>query len=232
MPFLNQNNSFFNVMAQEYDDYYYGDNSYSTYATEENKYECQKGPLEGFFVSSVEFCKHVKFDDKDRDNNITGTQGPPGPQGPPGTAGGPQGERGLTGATGMTGPASTVPGPQGDRGLTGADGATGPQGANGTFADVIIYKVTDPTPTLVIPGGVGTSDARCQIGDKVISGGGGYSFFPDVEDGSPNFIKRWNLEPFTPALPGPQGWNAELSLYPNDFSANITAYALCVDITT
>ena len=31
MPFLNQNNSFFNsVMAQEYDDYY-GDSSYSTY---------------------------------------------------------------------------------------------------------------------------------------------------------------------------------------------------------
>ncbi len=39
------------------------------------------GPLEGFFTSSVEFCKNVKFDDKDRkdhsrDNNNTGTQGP------------------------------------------------------------------------------------------------------------------------------------------------------------
>ena len=30
-----------------------------------NKYECRTGPFEGFFVSSVEFCKHVKFDDKD-----------------------------------------------------------------------------------------------------------------------------------------------------------------------
>ena len=67
---------------------------YSKYPTEINKYECQTGPFEGFFVSSVEFCKHVKFDDNKRYNrdNTTGTQGPPGPagpQGPPGTAGGP-----------------------------------------------------------------------------------------------------------------------------------------------
>ena len=45
-----------------------------------NKYECRTGPFEGFFVSSVEFCKHIKFDkdkdDRDRDNNNqTGTQG-------------------------------------------------------------------------------------------------------------------------------------------------------------
>ena len=63
----------------------YVPSSYSEYATEENKYECQKGPLEGFFVSSVEFCKQVKFDDKkDRDNKV-GPQGPPGPQGPAGS---------------------------------------------------------------------------------------------------------------------------------------------------
>ena len=62
MPFLNQNNSFFNVMAQEYDKY--RDSSYSQYPTDDNKYECRTGPFEGFFVSSVEFCKHVKFDDK------------------------------------------------------------------------------------------------------------------------------------------------------------------------
>ena len=37
---------------------------YSTYPTEINKYECQKGPFEGFFVGSVEFCKFNKFDDK------------------------------------------------------------------------------------------------------------------------------------------------------------------------
>ena len=28
-----------------------------------NKYECRTGPFEGFFVSSVEFCK-FKFDDR------------------------------------------------------------------------------------------------------------------------------------------------------------------------
>jgi hypothetical protein len=144
VPFTSIN--FSTVKAQEYGTYdEYDDDMYSTYPTESNKYECQKGPLEGFFVSSVEFCKHGKFDDR-KDNNVTGIQGPPGaqgppgptgatgqqgiqgppgpaggqtgPQGPPGTAGvpGPQGERGLTGATGMTGPVSTVPGPQGERG--------------------------------------------------------------------------------------------------------------------
>ena len=47
-------------MAQEYEKY--GDSSYSTYQTEDKKYQCRTGPFEGFFVSSVEFCKHVKFD--------------------------------------------------------------------------------------------------------------------------------------------------------------------------
>ena len=62
MPFLNQNNSFFNsAMAQEYNNY--DDNKYSQYPTKENKYECRTGPFEGFFVDSVEFCK-LKFDDR------------------------------------------------------------------------------------------------------------------------------------------------------------------------
>ena len=65
-------------MAQGY--YIYDDNSYSKYPTDDKKYECRTGRFEGFFVSSVEFCNHVKFynDRKDhtRDNKI----GPPGPQ--------------------------------------------------------------------------------------------------------------------------------------------------------
>jgi len=104
MPFLNQNNSFFNVLAQEYDKY--GDSSYSQYPTDDKKYECRTGPFEGFFVSSVEFCKHVKFDDNKRDhrdNNQTGTQGPPGPQGEQGI----QGIQGPIGPNGTQGP----PGP-------------------------------------------------------------------------------------------------------------------------
>jgi hypothetical protein len=60
MPLLNNNNSFSNVMAQEYDKY--GDSSYSQIPTDDKKYECRTGQFEGFFVSSVEFCKHVKFD--------------------------------------------------------------------------------------------------------------------------------------------------------------------------
>src|SRR5687767_9464040 len=131
MPLLNQNNSFSNIaMAQGY----YGDSSYSQYPTDDKKYECRTGPFEGFFVSSVEFCKHVKFDD--RKDNRTGLQGPPGPEGPPGPQGpagplGPSGERGLTGATGPAGPASTVPGPQGPPGFNGTNGVNGTQGLPG-----------------------------------------------------------------------------------------------------
>ena len=69
-PFLNNNNFSNTAMAQGYDNNYYGDgNSYSTYPTDDKKYGCRAGPLEGFFVSSVEFCdaKHKKFGDrKDR----------------------------------------------------------------------------------------------------------------------------------------------------------------------
>src|SRR5215204_6710152 len=121
VPFLNQQqqqNNFLNpAMAQEYDKY--GDSSYSTYPTDDKKYECRTGPFEGFFVASVEFCKHIKFDGKDdrKDNkrdNRTGTQGPPGPAGPQG----PPGANGTTGATGATGP----------QGLPGTPGLQGPPG--------------------------------------------------------------------------------------------------------
>ena len=94
-PFLNNNAA----MAQGYDNY--GD-SYSKYPTDDKKYECRTGPFEGFFVSSVEFCKHIKFDKDDRkDNNRTGTQGPPGPPGPPGP-------QGLPGVNGTQGPAGII----------------------------------------------------------------------------------------------------------------------------
>src|SRR5215211_319261 len=89
-----------------YSDSSYSDSSYSTYPTDDKPYECRTGPFEGFFVSSVEFCKHVKFDndrkDHNRDNdNKTGTQGPPGPQGPKGDKGdtGPQGPPGTNGTS-------------------------------------------------------------------------------------------------------------------------------------
>ena len=88
-------------MAQEYDKY--GDSSYSQYPTDDKKYECRTGPFEGFFVSSVEFCKHIKFDDRkdhSREKNRTGPQGPPGPQGIQGPIGpnGTQGPPGIVNA--------------------------------------------------------------------------------------------------------------------------------------
>src|SRR5918994_6007033 len=55
----------------------YGDTNYSTHPTDDKPYECRTGPLEGFFVSSVEFCKNVKFDDNKKDSE-TGKQGPQG----------------------------------------------------------------------------------------------------------------------------------------------------------
>ena len=109
----------------------YDSPKYNKYPTDTNKYECQKGPFEGFFVSSVEFCKFNKFDAKeDRKDIKTGTQGPPGPagaqgiQGPPGPAGGQPGPQGPPGPQGG-------PGLQGERGLTGATGMTGAQGERG-----------------------------------------------------------------------------------------------------
>ena len=101
MPLLFNNNNA--AIAQEYDSYG-NSNYYSQYPTEDKKYECRTGPFEGFFVSSVEFCKHVKFDNRDdrKDNNRTGTQGPPGPAGPAGPAG-------ADGTDGTQGP----PGPEG-----------------------------------------------------------------------------------------------------------------------
>jgi hypothetical protein len=136
VPFTTIN--FPNVKAQEYGAYDdYDDDMYSTYPTEVNKYECRTGTFEGFFVSSVEFCKHLKFDkdderkDTSRDNNRTGTQGTPGPPGPQGPAGpqgiqGPPGPAGgQTGSQGPPGPPG-IPGPQGERGLTGLTGPIGP----------------------------------------------------------------------------------------------------------
>ena len=167
-------------MTQEYDKY--GDSSYSQYPTDDKKYECRTGPFEGFFVSSVEFCKHVKFEDKrdHRDNNQTGTQGPPGPQGPPGTAGGPlgpqgplgvqgpQGERGLTGATGVTGPASTVPGPQGPMGFNGTQGPPGI-----TFLNDTNTYMTSLTATKFNLSGIfiGQAVHSCDPEDLLLSGG-------------------------------------------------------------
>jgi len=137
-PFANLNILSNTAMAQGY-----YDNSYSKYPTDDKKYECQTGPFEGFFVSSVEFCKHVKFNDKDRKvirDNRNGTQGPPGPQGP--------------------------------QGIQGIQGPQGPPGPNQITATKI-YKQFGPIVNAQIsPNGlIANSTAPCLPGDVVLSGG-------------------------------------------------------------
>jgi hypothetical protein len=147
MPFNNNNNSLSNTaLAQEYDKY--RDSSYSQYPTDDNKYQCRTGPFEGFFVSSVEFCKHIKFDDKDRKDirdNRTGTQGPPGPQGPPGATG-----------------------PQGIQGPIGPNGTQGPPGPN-LIPSANIYSVNG-SQAHSADGDLVQSNATCDEGDTVVSG--------------------------------------------------------------
>ena len=149
------------AMAQGYNG---ESNYYSQYPTDDKKYECRTGPFEGFFVSSVEFCKFNKFDKDDRKDdrdNKTGTQGPqgpqgpqgiPGPQGPPGPAGtasaipGPQGERGFNGTQGIQG----IPGIQGPPGPPGSNGTQGPQSPRGpvyvTWLDNgILFRASNDT---------------------------------------------------------------------------------------
>ena len=88
-----------------YNTSYEDSKKYSTYPTKDNKYVCQTGQFQGFYVESVEFCK-LKI--------------PQGPQGPTGATGatGPQGPPGATGATGLTG-------------SQGIQGPIGPQGPSG-----------------------------------------------------------------------------------------------------
>ena len=156
MPFLNNSNNA--AMAQGYNSY--GDSSYSQYPTDDKKYECRTGPFEGFFVSSVEFCKHVKFDDKrDRDSRV-GPQGPPGLNGTNGINGtqGPQGPAGPTGPQGI----------QGIQGLTGATGATGPSGIT-TLNSTNLYSNIS---VAVVPNGeINSTVAFCDEGDALLNGG-------------------------------------------------------------
>jgi len=235
---LNNNNTV--AEAQEYDKY--RDSSYSQYPTDDNKYQCRTGPFEGFFVSSVEFCKHIKLDDKDRkDNrdNKTGTQGPQGPQGPQGIQGppgetgatGPEGPPGLngingtngaqgpTGATGATGPASTVPGPQGLQGIPGPN----------NISTTKTYKQFGPLVTstfLPLPESfnqIANSTARCLAGDVVLSGG--YR----VNDTLSNIGSTLSLIAIeTEETSTEDGWTVEIKARPSS-TFTLQAIAKCFD---
>ena len=220
VPFANTN-LFSNVMAQGYNEY--GDSSYSKHPTNDKKYECRTGLFEGFFVGSVEFCKHVKFDnDKDRkDSNRTGTQGPPGPAGLNGTQG-PPGPAGLNGTQGPPGPQG-IQGPQGSTGATGATGATGP-GVVGQLNDTNTYHVNGTETIATTPHTIISADVFCDPGDSVLSGG-----FSIGDGGSPDF----------PVFPGSiikysfladsmqNGWSA--SILADHAESQISAQAICFD---
>ena len=152
-------------MAQGYNTDYDDDDDdrYSQYPTEGNKYECQTGPFEGFFVGSVEFCKFNKFDDNkrddnSRDNNRTGTQGPPGPQGQVGPEG-PPGPPGPPGPQGPVGPE----GPQGIQGIQGLIGPNGTQGPPGIVNAELCPPGTDLENVYVLNG---TTAESCDIDDE------------------------------------------------------------------
>jgi len=159
VPILNNNHNI--TMAQGYNDGY--NSYYSQYPTDDKKYECRTGPLEGFFTSSVEFCKQLKFDDKkDHRDGKVGPQGPTGPQGPPG----------INGTTGATGPQG-IQGIQGIQGERGFNGTQGPPGITQLINGSNIYTVTEKdTKNTTI--GLSTplfAFARCDTGDFAITGG-------------------------------------------------------------
>ena len=177
VPSLNQpqHNTLLNpAMAQEFDKY--GDSSYSTYPTDDKNYECRTGPFEGFFVGSVEFCKHFKFDKdddrKDSRDNRTGAQGPSGPQGPAGATGpagltgpkGDTGDRGPIGLTGLKGDTGDT-GDRGPRGFNGTNGEPGPEG-NLVINSSNLYQVFGNNATSGF-----FSQAFCDGGDVVFEGG-------------------------------------------------------------
>jgi len=177
MPLFNNN---IVAMAQGYNDY---NNYYSQYPTDDKKYECQTGPLEGFFTSSVEFCKHVKFDDK---NNRDVKVGPPGPQGAPGA-------NGTTGATGATGP----PGPQGPQGIQGIQGIQGPIGPNGTQGPPGPSGVVNASNAYVVwqDDTLGRSEiffrASQGLGTINVSNSTGSSVFPQIATSGSNVYVTW-----------------------------------------
>jgi hypothetical protein len=205
-------------MAQGYDTY--GNSYYSQYPTDDNKYECRTGPLEGFFVSSVEFCKHVKFyNDKDRKDirdrdNRTGIQGPPGPQGPQG----PQGPPGFTGTQGPQG----IQGPPGEQGIQGIQGLIGPQGPDQINSTRLYEAIGLESSTLGV--GSATSDAICDAGDISLSGGflisnldnaGSIGFF-SLSSAGPNTQDAWRTTVTGPDTPASD-------------SVSITGVAKCFD---
>ena len=203
-PFANLNLFSNTAMAQGYDNNY-DNNKYSSYPTEDKKYECRTGPFEGFFTISVEFCK-FKFDDKRKDNR-TDTQGPPVPQDPAG----PQGIQGIQGPID----------PNGTQGIIGPVGPQGPSGitilndTNTYLKNSTIIFNNDTTSNI--------GQAICDSGDFVINGG----FTVITVTGSP--LEAFNRPILSPLA---TGWEVQFSFNPFDGqlgSIRYIVHAICFD---
>jgi hypothetical protein len=193
--------TFPNVKAQEYGNYN-DDDGYSTYPTDNKKYECRTGPFEGFFVSSVEFCKHIKFDDKDDDrkdvrDNRTGTPGPAGPQGPQG-----------------------IQGPPGTNGTQGIQGQPGITQLNATNVYLVSNSSTnDQGDTIVFV------QALCDSGDFVINGGF-LIFSADLAEND-TITTILDAPIVIPTLGG--GWQTAVGVDDESSSVTLVVAALCFD---
>ena len=163
----------------------------------------------------------------DRDNNQTGTQGPPGQAGPPGPAGpqglpgtdgedGEQGPRGFNGTDGING----TQGIQGPRGFNGTDGINGtqgiqgPRGFNGTDGINGTNGLPGPSGITILNGSnyyvqtgnfstvannTAASFASCLLGDVAISGS--YDiFFPSDVTG------QYDVRTFSSVQNPPTSW--------------------------
>ena len=68
-----QQPNYYSIQDRQYEDkqnsYTNDYNNYNKYPTKENNYECRTGPFEGFFVSSVEFCKSDNRKDNGYDDS-------------------------------------------------------------------------------------------------------------------------------------------------------------------
>jgi len=187
LPLLNNNNNA--AMAQGYDNY--EDSYYSQYPTDDKTYECRTGPFEGFFVGSVEFCQHFKFDKDDRKDsrdNRTGTQGPPGPQGP----------QGIQGPPGL----NVINGTNGINDTQGQQGLIGPQGPN-RINSSSIYSVPGNSSSTTFTG-LATSIAKCIPGDTVLSGSYFAQFIGNVgfiQDNALMTQDGWNTTASGPSTP-------------------------------
>ena len=151
----NNNYGYDNNKQISYSDSYEDMKKYSTYPTKDKKYVCQTGQFKGFFVESVEFCKHIKFDkDNDRKetrDNRTGTQGPPGPAGSQGS----QRPQGIQGPIG----------PNGSQDLPGEEGPS----------------VLNNTRFYIEPGTPGNSSATAFCDPEDSATGAGYEKSSDMD---------------------------------------------------